>query len=83
VNLSSIESQVFIDPLFKQTTQKFDEMGQGSLLGSRLNVTPHLLLQLDSQMPYCKHDDGDQLESEKVGNNKSEYSQGFSQYFST
>ena len=39
-----------LDPLFKQTTQRFDEMGMGSLMGSTLSVNSHLLMQLDSQM---------------------------------
>jgi hypothetical protein len=48
---SQLESELLIDPLFKQTTQKFDEMSLSSLLTSRLNINPELLIQFDSQMP--------------------------------
>jgi hypothetical protein len=37
-----------IDPLFKQTTAKFDEMGMGSLMSSKLSTNSDLLMQLDS-----------------------------------
>ncbi len=40
-----------MDPLFKQTTQRFDEMSLGSLLSSKLSINSELLIQLDSQMP--------------------------------
>ena len=39
-----------IDPLFKQTTMKFDDTHLGNLMGSTLNVNSDLLLQLDSEM---------------------------------
>jgi len=40
-----------VDPLFKQTTARFDEMSLGSLMSSRLSINSELLIQLDSQMP--------------------------------
>ena len=52
INLREIDTEFLVDPLFRQTTQKFDEMGQGTLIGNRLNVTPSLQLQLDSSLPY-------------------------------
>ena len=50
IDVEKYETANMIDPLFKQTTQRFDEMGMGSLMGSTLNVNSHLLMQLDSQM---------------------------------
>ena len=47
INLSSFDTSHEVDPLFKQMTQKFDEMGQSSLMSSTLDVTPSLLIQLD------------------------------------
>ena len=40
--------EITVDPLFRQTTQKFDEMNLGSLMSSKLDVTPELLIKLDS-----------------------------------
>lgn len=39
-----------LDPLFKQTCQKFDELSIGNLMTSTLNINSHLLIQLDSKM---------------------------------
>jgi len=50
LDVDKYETAHIIDPLFKQTTQRFDEMGMGSLMGSTLSVNSHLLMQLDSQM---------------------------------
>ena len=51
LNLSAYDTELFIDPLFRQTTQKFDEMSMGSLMSSRLNINSGLMLMLDSSMP--------------------------------
>ena len=50
INLTSFDTQHEVDPLFKQMTQKFDEMGQSSLMTSTLDVTPGLLIQLDGAL---------------------------------
>ena len=48
INIDHFDTEAMIDPLFKQTTAKFDEMGLGSLMSSKLNVNSDLLIQLDS-----------------------------------
>ena len=50
LNVASFDTQHEVDPLFRKTTQKFDEMGLSTLMSSTLNATPGLLLQLDSHM---------------------------------
>ena len=50
LDVDKYETANMLDPLFKQTTQRFDEMGMGSLMSSTLSVNSHLLMQLDSQM---------------------------------
>jgi superfamily I DNA and/or RNA helicase len=52
ITLESFDTQHEKDPLFKKTTQKFDEMRIGNLMSSTLSTTPSLLLQLDSKMVY-------------------------------
>lgn len=52
LNVTNFDTQHENDPLFRKTTQKFDEMGMSSLMTSNLNVTPGLLVQLDSHMSY-------------------------------
>ena len=42
LNVVTFDTEAMIDPLFKQTTQKFDEMGIGCLMTSRLNVSSEL-----------------------------------------
>ena len=61
LNVSAFDTQHEVDPLFRKTTQKFDEMGLSSLMSSTLHVTPGLLLQLDSHMSYI----GRQKDQEK------------------
>ena len=48
---ANFDTEAMVDPLFKQTTQRFDEMSMGSLLTSRLAINSELLIQLDSSMP--------------------------------
>ena len=48
LNMSSFDIQHEIDPLFSKTTRKFDEIGPSTLLTSSLEVSPSLVLQLDS-----------------------------------
>jgi len=48
---ANFDTEALVDPLFKQTTARFDEMSLGSLLTSCLSVNSDLLIQLDSQMP--------------------------------
>lgn len=48
ITLTSFDTQHEVDPLFRKTTQKFDEMRIGNLMSSTLSVTPNLLFQLDS-----------------------------------
>jgi len=50
ITLSSFETQFDADPLFRKTTQKFDESRIGSLMSSTLNCNSDLLIQLDSKM---------------------------------
>lgn len=52
ITLTSFDTQHEVDPLFRKTTQKFDDMTIGNLMSSSLMLTPTLLLQLDSQMAY-------------------------------
>ena len=52
ITLTSFDTQHEADPLFRKTTQLFDEMRLGNLMSSTLSVTPNLLLQLDSRMAY-------------------------------
>jgi condensin complex subunit 2 len=44
INIDHFDTEAMIDPLFKQTTAKFDEMGLGSLMSSKLNVNSDLLI---------------------------------------
>ena len=37
-----------VDPLFKKTTQRFDEMSLSTLMSSTLDLSSNLQLQLDS-----------------------------------
>ena len=55
ITLTSFDTQHEVDPLFRKTTQKFDEMRIGNLMSSTLSVTHNLLLQLDSQMTYTSN----------------------------
>ena len=52
LNISSYDSMVIsqIDPLFKKTTQRFDEMSMSTLMSGTLDTTPNLLMQLDSHL---------------------------------
>lgn len=52
ITLDSFDTAHEKDPLFKKTTQKFDEMRIGNLMSSTLSTTSTLLLQLDSQQAY-------------------------------
>jgi hypothetical protein len=52
---ANFDTEAMVDPLFKQTTQRFDEMSLGSLLSSKLSINSQLLIQLDSQMPQVSH----------------------------
>jgi len=55
------------DPLFKRTTQKFDEMRVGNLMTATLSTTPNLLLQLDSKMAYHSSlKEAEQLKSDEA-----------------
>eukprot|EP00347_Sterkiella_histriomuscorum_P017739 403348180 len=51
LNVAAFDTELMIDPLFKQTTQKFDEMSLGALMTSRLNASSELMIKFDSQMP--------------------------------
>ena len=55
ISLTSFDTQHEVDPLFRQTTQKFDEMCIGNLMSSTLTGTSTLLLQLDSHTAYTSN----------------------------
>ena len=44
ISVTSFDTQHEVDPLFRQTTQKFDEMRIGNLMSSTLATTSTLLL---------------------------------------
>ena len=44
ITVTSFDTTHEVDPLFRKTTQKFDECKIGSLLSSTLSTTPSLLL---------------------------------------
>ena len=44
INLVEFDTELMIDPLFRQTTQKFDEISMGSLMSSRLNINSDLMV---------------------------------------
>ena len=50
LNATTFDLQHQVDPLFKKKTQKFDGLNMSMLMSSTLNVTPNLLLPLDSEM---------------------------------
>ena len=52
ITLKKFDASHEADPLFRKTTQKFDEMSIGSLMSSTLQTSSNLLLQLDSRMAY-------------------------------
>ena len=53
--MMSFDTQHEVDPLFRKTTQKFDEMRIGNLMSSTLSTTPNLLLELDSHTTYTSN----------------------------
>ena len=53
LNMTNFDCQHEVDPLFRKTTQKFDEMGLSSLLSGTLSATSSLLVQLDSRLSYA------------------------------
>lgn len=55
ITVTSFDTSHEVDPLFKKTTMKFDEMKLGSLMSSTLSTTSSLLLQLDSQAAYSSN----------------------------
>jgi hypothetical protein len=57
INLQSLESEAMVDPLFRQTTQMFDEISLGSLMTSKLNINNTLILMLDSSTPNINSED--------------------------
>ena len=52
LDISSYDQMVInqIDPLFKKTTQRFDEMSMSTLMCGTLDMTPNLMLQIDSHL---------------------------------
>lgn len=56
INMSYLDSEAMVDPLFRQTTQKFDEVSMSSLLSSKLSINSGLMLMLDSSMPMSAGD---------------------------
>ena len=50
LNLNNFDQMILhqVDPLFKKTTQRFDEMSLSTLMSSTLDVSSNLQLQLDS-----------------------------------
>lgn len=48
LDVKAYDTVSLVDPLFKQTTQKYDEMKIGNLMGASLSISSDLLLQLDS-----------------------------------
>lgn len=50
VSNPAIDTESLIDPLFKQTTRKFDELSGANMLAGNLQITNHLQLQLDSRL---------------------------------
>ena len=61
--MSHLDSEAMVDPLFRQTTQKFDEVSMSSLLSSRLSINSGLMLMLDSAMPMSAGDSMQWVES--------------------
>lgn len=48
INLASFDTEHLVDPLFKKTTRMFDEMSLSTLMSSTLEISPNLILQIDS-----------------------------------
>lgn len=44
LDLAKFDTELMIDPLFRQTTAKFDEISMGSLMISRLNINSDILV---------------------------------------
>ena len=55
ITMANFDTQHEVDPLFRKTTQKFDEMRIGNLMTSTLATTATLTLQLDSHMAYISN----------------------------
>ncbi len=47
--MKNLDTEHIVDPLFKQTTKRFDELSAASLLSANLQANSLLLLQLDSR----------------------------------
>ena len=61
LNMASFNTQHEVDPLFRKTTQKFDEMGLSTLMSSTLSVTASLLMQLDSSMSHISKKEHEEM----------------------
>ncbi|CDW83022.1 UNKNOWN [Stylonychia lemnae] len=73
LNVVQFDTELMIDPLFKLTTQKFDEMSLGALMTSRLNINSELLIQFDSQMPQNLFQQEEYLNQNHNKNNSPSY----------
>ena len=93
--MSQFDTEIMIDPLFKQTTQKFDEVSFSSLLTSRLQANHCLLIQFDSSMPNsepsthqsaemserCRQVFAETFDAQEIQNDSTQYlSKGLDQY---
>ena len=54
LDLKNFDTVNMVDPLFKQTTKKFDDMNSGNLMSASLPVNSQLLIQLDSQLSHMQ-----------------------------
>ena len=59
ITMTSFDTQHEVDPLFKKTTQMFDDVSNSNLLSGTLQTTPSLLLQLDSHMAHTANEQED------------------------
>lgn len=48
LNFKNFDILSLFDPLFYKTSKKFDDLSMGKLLGSTLDISPSITLQLDS-----------------------------------
>ena len=74
IDLAKYDVMHMVDPLFKQTTQKFDDLTIGNLMGASLGINSDLMLMLDSEMVKSsskRNQDDFQEIAEKDGEYKS------------
>ena len=62
----SFNTQHEVDPLFRKTTQKFDEMGMSTLMSSTLSVTASMFMELDSGLSQIGRKEQKELKVEML-----------------